>query len=285
MTIERKRSGDPEARRTGEEIVLDVEQIRAALAADARRPRYEVLITTLERQIREGEIVPGAALPTEPDLATLLGTSRTTIRHALDELARRGLVTRRRGIGTFVAAPAVEQPLGRLSSFIQTLSSQRGDSIPRLLGVRLTANPTAAAFLIDAPDGVVFELSRLFSVDGEPFALEHIYLPDEIGEQLPIDRLSAAVIDDLIREITGIAVNRGHETLELAKLDREQAALFGARRGDPVFLLTRMVFAGEQPVQMRRIWIRGDRVRFHINLEGSALTPAEGSGMMTPNDG
>ncbi len=253
-----------------------------AFAADPRRPRYEVLIATLERQIQTGELAPGAALPTEPELAALLGSSRTTIRHALDELANRGLITRRRGVGTFVAAPAVEQPLGRLSSFIHTLSSPRGDSIPRLLGVRLTANATASRFLIADSDGVVFELSRLFSVDGEPFALEHIYLPAEIGERLPINRLGGAVIDDLIREITGISVNRGRETLELAKLDREQAALFGARRGDPVFSLTRQVFAAEQPIQLRRIWIRGDRVRFHIDLEGPSLTPAEGSGTITP---
>lgn len=259
--------------------------IRVAMLADSRRPRYEILIATLERLIRNGQIETGAALPTEPDLAVRLGISRTTIRHALDELARRGLIVRRRGVGTFATLPAVEQPLGRLSSFIQTLSSQSGTSESRLLGIRLTVNVVASTFLFRYPDGVVFEISRLFSVDGDPFALERIYLPTDVGERLPIDRLSSAVIDVLVRDVVGITVDHGHETLELAKLDGEQAALLGAHQGDPVFLLTRMVFAAEQPVQVRQTLIRGDRVRFRIGLQGSELTPTDGSGTMTRTGG
>ncbi|MGH2550185.1 MAG: GntR family transcriptional regulator, partial [Thermomicrobiales bacterium] len=122
--------------RIEDEVV--VATIRAAISAERRRPRYEVLIDTIAQLIRDGQLEPGASLPTEPQLAIDLGISRTTIRHAFDELAQRGIIVRRRGVGTFVTSPAVEQPLGQMSSFVKTLASQRDDSDSRLLGVRLT---------------------------------------------------------------------------------------------------------------------------------------------------
>jgi GntR family transcriptional regulator len=63
-----------------------------------------------------GRLAPGDRMPTEQDLAAWLEVSRMTLRHALANLARRGLVTRtvgRRG-GTFVAESKLEQDLTTL---------------------------------------------------------------------------------------------------------------------------------------------------------------------------
>ena len=62
----------------------------------------------LRAMVLSGELAPSAQLPTEPELSRLLNVSRGTLRAALDQLAREGVVVRRRGVGTFVA----EQPLG-----------------------------------------------------------------------------------------------------------------------------------------------------------------------------
>src|SRR5260370_404013 len=65
----------------------------------------------LAGQIATGALAPGDRLPAEQDLAGWFGVSRMTLRHALAELARRGLVTKaagRRG-GTLVAAAQLEQ--------------------------------------------------------------------------------------------------------------------------------------------------------------------------------
>src|SRR5215475_11502264 len=83
--------------------------------------------TTVHGQIEDwladaivaGTLSPGDRLPTEQDLAAWLGVSRMTLRHALAELAQRGLVTRSvgRSGGTFVAEPKVEQDLTVLAGF------------------------------------------------------------------------------------------------------------------------------------------------------------------------
>ena len=78
----------------------------------------------LAGEIAVGALRPGERLPTEQDLAAWFGVSRMTLRHALGELARRGLVTRAvgRSGGTFVAEAKLEQDLTTLTGFSEQLS-------------------------------------------------------------------------------------------------------------------------------------------------------------------
>jgi GntR family transcriptional regulator len=250
----------------GDDQVADI--IRDGLTAHNRAPRYEQVIHLVEQAIRDGRLAPGAALPPEPELAAQVGLSRRTIRQAWNDLARRGLIVRRRGIGTFVARPAIEQPLGRLSSFVETLA--REGSLPdiTLLGVRLTVDRDASPLLYGHRDGVVFEISRLFKSESEPIVLETIFLPLEIGQLLPGEQLGAAVIDDLLESAAGILVDRGEETLRMTRLGRADAALLQASPGEPAFLVQRTALAEDRIVEMRRSLIRADRAQFHIALQG-----------------
>src|SRR5258708_39066598 len=100
-----------------------------ALATLARTPPEIVRAPgiTVHAQIEDwlagaiavGRLAPGDRLPTEHDLAAWLGVSRMTLRHALGELARRGLVTRAVGRGgrAFEAEPELEQDLTTLAGF------------------------------------------------------------------------------------------------------------------------------------------------------------------------
>jgi GntR family transcriptional regulator len=255
----------------GDEAMADY--LAAAIAPGSRVPLNEQLEAALSNAIREGRLTPGTVLPREPDLARRLGLSRQTVGQALKRLAQRGLLIRRPGIGTFVAAPAVEQPLGRLSSFVQTLTAGGQAASSRLMGFRLTVDPAASPLLTDRADGLVWEISRLVAADGEPFVYERIFLPEDCGERLAGVDLAQAVIYDVFRDYCGIAVTHGEEALRLAKLGRTEAALLGLPVGTPAFLVERLAYAGDRIVEVRRSLIRGDRARFRIRLEGPALTP------------
>jgi DNA-binding LacI/PurR family transcriptional regulator len=67
------------------------------------KPLYGQLKDTLRRQILEGELQPGALMPSERQLCEQHEVSSTTVRRALQELVREGLVRRRAGLGTFVS--------------------------------------------------------------------------------------------------------------------------------------------------------------------------------------
>src|ERR1035438_7409673 len=134
----------------------------------------------LAGQISAGRLVPGDRLAAEQDLAAWFGVSRMTLRHALGELARRGLVTKavgRRG-GTFVAAPKLEQDLTTLAGFSEQL--RRGGMVAGarvLSATERAAGPAAAAALILGERDRVYEVRRIRLADGSPVALEHSLFP------------------------------------------------------------------------------------------------------------
>src|SRR5690606_12358217 len=106
--------------------ILPLECLQAANGG----PLYLRLRQTLEDAIRSGRLGHGDALPAERDLAEYANVSRVTVRRAVDDLVRDGLLVRRQGSGTFVAKPVsrVQQPLSRLTSFSVDLARRGLDN-------------------------------------------------------------------------------------------------------------------------------------------------------------
>jgi GntR family transcriptional regulator len=64
---------------------------------------YEQIVNRLKREVSEGRVKPGAALPSFRALAEELLVSVITVKRAYEELEREGIIYRRQGLGTFVA--------------------------------------------------------------------------------------------------------------------------------------------------------------------------------------
>jgi GntR family transcriptional regulator len=246
-------------------------EIASSLDASLRVPLYEQVEEALRRRIDDGGLAPGAVLPPEPELAERIGVSRQTVNQALTNLARRGVLTRRRGVGTFVARPFVEQPLDGLYSFLRTLLAQGRLPSTRLLGYRITVDAQASPLLTGAVDGLVYELSRLRLVDNDPFVVETVYLGAGCAESIPHDSLTHEVLYDLMRQFCGIDVTDAEEALRPVTLEQPEASLLGLQVGEPAFLVERTGYSRSMPVEFRRSIIRGDRYRFRVHLEGHTL--------------
>ena len=96
-------------------------------------PRYREVADALEQQIASGEPPPGGRVPSERAIAERFGLSRMTARQAVELLVRRGVVYRRPGSGTYVAAPRVEHTLQRLLGFTEQMRAQGVEPSGRLL--------------------------------------------------------------------------------------------------------------------------------------------------------
>ncbi len=265
-TTERMRQ--PAADPLNRDVVIE-QLLGDLLASPSRTPRYVRIAETLERAIRDGALPPGTILPPEQTLARRLGISRQPLNEALVDLARRGLVTRRRRVGTVVAGAPVDQPLDRLYSFMASLDGGPAGRVePHLLGTRVTHDAAAAAILTGRPDTELFELNRRYDVGGEPFAIERLWLPRDLGERLPVARLASEVIYDLLQELCDVTVAHADESLRLTVLERADAALLGQATGAAAFLIERTAFSTSGPVEVRRTFARGDRVRFRVRLPG-----------------
>ncbi len=120
-------------------------------------------------------------------------------------------------------------------------------------------------------DGIVFEISRVRSVEHEPLVLETIFLAPDCGERLPLDRITTEPLYALMRTNCGIDVTAAEETMQPIVVGRSEAALLGLTSGDPAFLVLRTGLAGDKAVEFRRSLIRGDRYRFRVHLSGPQL--------------
>ncbi|HDC92410.1 MAG TPA: GntR family transcriptional regulator, partial [Candidatus Acetothermia bacterium] len=70
------------------------------------RPLYVQIKEILEKDIRKGVFQPGERFPTERELCERFGVSRITIRQALQELVKDGLLYRHQGSGSYVTYPS-----------------------------------------------------------------------------------------------------------------------------------------------------------------------------------
>src|SRR5437870_12991986 len=108
-------------------------------AFHSRVPRYHRIAEALRERIRVGELASGARPDNQRQLAKSFGVTLMTLRQALELLEREHLITRRHGLGTFVAAPSVDYDILQLRRFAGDLSAKGEHVATRLLGTRFAA--------------------------------------------------------------------------------------------------------------------------------------------------
>jgi DNA-binding GntR family transcriptional regulator len=214
--------------------------------------------------IAAGRLTPGDQMPTEKDLAAWFGVSRMTLRHALGQLARRGLVTRAVGRhgGTFVAAPKLEQDLTTLAGFSEQLRRRGMVAGARVLSAaERPAGPAAAAALGIGEHDRVYEVRRIRLADGRPVALEHSLFPAAAFPGLLDGPLDGSLYE-LLEVRYGQRPHRAKESLEPVTAGARDAEALEVREGAPLMLVERTAYAVTgQPLEFARDLFRGDRTR------------------------
>lgn len=233
-----------------------------------RVPRYFRIAEELRQRIQEGELRPGLRLDNQRELARQFGVTLMTLRQALEVLERENLITRRHGLGTFVAAPFVDYDILQLRRFAADLSAQGETVDTRVLGSRFTvADRAIAAALGLRRYGRVFVLERLRLVERRPMSLQRSFLPATLGEELARGDLLRTPLRDALEFKLGITIARAHETVAAVRLGRREARELGCRPGAAAFESERVSYdpAGA-PVVFDRVFIPGDRFRITREL-------------------
>ncbi|WAX95708.1 GntR family transcriptional regulator [Aminobacter sp. NyZ550] len=153
------------------------ERIFAALrdVSQSGAPLYLQLKKNIEEAVKRGLIGPGDALPSERDIAAQADISRVTVRKAVQDLVKSGVLVQRHGSGTFVAPrmERVEQSLSRLTSFTEDMARRGMAARSQWLDRGIyTASPDEMMVLGLSASELVSRLSRLRIADETPLAIE-----------------------------------------------------------------------------------------------------------------
>ena len=227
-------------------------------------PLYRQLQRLLRGAIQEQVLSPDDALPAERDLADELGVSRITVRKALDGLVAEGLLTRRQGAGTFVAA-RVEKSFSKLSSFTEDMISRgRTPHSAWLSRAAGSVTPEESLTLSLSPGAAVYRFNRIRYADGAPMALEYSTVPAfALGGP---EAVETSLYEAL--EKTGHRPARALQRLRAVLFTPEQAELLAVAPRDPGLLIERRGFLPDgRIVEVTRSYYRGDAYDFVAELQ------------------
>lgn len=238
-------------------------------------PLHVQLKEILQNWIEHGQLSRGGRVPSERELCEQFQVSRTTVRQALAQAEREGLLVRIHGKGTYVAPPKIAQPLVQITGFAETIRARGQEPAIRLLGVRsLPADVTLATLLETEPGAPLTEITILGLADGEPMVLYVHHLPPTLGPQVAEKSRERAqhgqlfTMYELYGEILGLRVVNVQQTFEAIPAEESVARLLGLRRGAPVFAVTSLVRDERgKPLEHRRATYRGDKYRFNVQRQ------------------
>jgi GntR family transcriptional regulator len=232
-------------------------------------PYYIQLIELLKGKISRGEWKPGDQILSEPELCETYGVSRTVVRQALREVELEGLVVRKKGKGTYVAEPKIDESLAqKLTGFYHDMLERGLTPITQVLHQEVTQVPKKVLEYLDLPpDTQVVELQRLRSVNNEPIVLVTSYLPYELCPKVAITDFTNQSLYAFLESECGLLITSGKRYIEAVNATESEAELLQVEPGAALILLNSVSFLQDgTPVEYYHALHRGDRSRFEVDL-------------------
>ncbi|HTW07485.1 MAG TPA: GntR family transcriptional regulator [Acidimicrobiales bacterium] len=228
-------------------------------SAGAAQPLWAQVLADLRRRLATGEFAE--RFPGDADLVETYGVSRHTVREAVRRLQAEGLLERRRGRGSFISGPAIEQPVGTLYSFYRSIEEAGvvQESVVRHLEERRDDKAEAMLSCIGQP---LVYLERLRLAGGEPIALDWSWLPARLARGLLTVDFRHAGLYEQLAERCGVRLTSGWERIRPVLPDRRQRALLDVEAQQAAFEIERFGLQGATPVEWRHGVVRGDRFSF-----------------------
>ena len=229
---------------------------------------HQRIYADLERRILSGDLSPGDRIPFEHELTDAYGCSRMTVSKAISELAGRGLVTRRRRAGTFVAQPKAHAAVLAIPD-LQAEVAARGQTYGYTLLDRTEREARDADENELAAGGRLLDLTCLHRADQAPLALEHRLIALQAAPQAAsVDFQTLAPGSWLL---TAEPWTEAENRISAIEADAETARLLGLKPGAACLRVERRTWRDGQGVT--RVWqtFPGDRYDLVARFSPAAM--------------
>ena len=240
----------------------------AATIGEVEQPRYLQLAGLMRGEIDGGVLQVNDRLPGEREICKRFGVSRTTVRHALEELERMGYVRPDPTRGWFVT-PFVEP--NALLGFTD-LADERGlDAASRVLTCLAREATLEEGDALGAPPGAkVLELERVRLLGGVPVGIQRAVAaawlaPSLVAQDYVADSLYRAFRSD------GVLPARADYDVRAGTIDAKRAKLLDVPTGASVLLIKATTWdeAGRR-IEVSEGTFAGERYRFRASVAASS---------------
>ena len=234
-------------------------------------PLWAQLEAVLKVRLDDGDF--DERFPTDAELVEQYGVSRHTVREAIRHLNRTGILRRERGRGTVVTRSEFEQPLGALYSLYRSIDSTGATATSRTLQQGTDFEPVVAEHLGLPSETELFFLERIRYADGEPLALDRVWMPLDLARPILDSNFEHTALYDELDRHQLTRPDAGWERIAPVMPTPEECSLLDVRRGEAAFFLERLGTAGGIPIEWRTTLIRGSRYRFVSYFAAGGVPP------------
>lgn len=214
--------------------------LRIAIDRSSPVPLYHQVAEQLESAIKSGVLTPGDRVENEIALAADLGLSRPTMRQAIQTLVDKGLLVRKRGVGTQVVQSKVRRSVG-LTSLFDDLAAAGQQPRSTVLGLeKVVPAEHVVSELQLAEDEQVWHLRRLRLIGDEPLALMSNFIPTSVADLSTFDLEHHGLYASL-RGI-GVQMQVARQSIGARRVTAAETQLLHEKRGAPLLTMSRIAF-------------------------------------------
>ena len=261
--------------------------MRMKLQQSSGPPLYARVYQSLRDEILSDRYLVGGALPSEYALEQRFQVSRITVRRALEELERAGLIERSQGR----SATILQRPAPLVVDVGQAMASvlaENADTRPRILSFRwITPEAELAETLHVAADSRVLWVTRLRRRLDQPISHSSVHMPAHIGREMSEEALDRLNLIDILQS-NGHVADSADQLLSAAPAPPRIAKLLDLPPGAPIFSLRRLMRDAEgRPILLLHASMRWDRFNYRLSLrrtQAAADMAAEPSAVAAPED-
>lgn len=235
----------------------------------SRLPAYEKVYKQIKKEIIDGEFLEGELLPTETELEKRFNVSRTTVRKAMEILAREKFIVIKQGCGTRVLDYKTQQNLNLVTSISETLRKKGYNVYSRSIYIDMVPASTSnmEEFGIDAGEQLL-RVQRVQLADEKPIAIMKNYLLPHMVPGIEGYMTKNSSLYQFLEQKYNIKIDSAKTKISAKVADFTEAEMLGIKVGSPLLFIHRVCYQEHIPVCVDRISIVGDVYEFEVFMEG-----------------
>jgi len=243
------------------------------LARENTIPMYFRVAETLKARIESRRYRPGELISSEKELSREFNVSLITIRKAMELLVKEGLVTRKRGLGTWVLSSNQGRlPIklsGNFRDWFDSVSGRLQRLEAEVLEVGVVACPEQVARALGIEEGKpLWRMRRVRKHKGEPISYYINYAPSELAGTVSAADFKRRSFLEVFQEKLGVRLGRIEQRVEATVADMDVSAILGVDFGSALFFVENVYYTvQDQPVEVTHMYYRGDRYVYRASIQ------------------
>ena len=230
-------------------------------------PLYHQLAEKVKEEIEDGKWTINTLIPSETEFCKQYEISRGTVRQAISELIKHGLVYRNQGQGTFIAKPGEVWPVSSFYCIGQEIERNRVEPYRKVMEKKIIFPDELIRKAMNlTEESKVYKIVFMVFVNQEPIALEVSYLIEELFPQLEKQNLATIALYEILMKKYKIKITHVREAFEPILIDKNSSEKLNIPLNSLGLFVKRKAWTDNRIFEFRISTIRSDKCHYSVEL-------------------